>query len=119
MEYILVLGLQWKDSSLTGVARALLQPTSFVHMTMTCDLRMSILVEREVSMTQGCLKKLLKTRSMDSHGHQKGMVFNINFASYILQPLNFHCYKQAATIKLICDQAVPLGFKDWTLNLKF
>ena len=119
MKHILVLGLQQKDSNLTGVARVLLQPMSCVHVTMTCGLRMSILVGREVLTTQGCLKKLLKTRSIDSYGHQKGMFFNLNSASYILQPLNFHCYKQAAAIKLICDQAVPLGFKDWTLNLKF
>ena len=62
MEHILVLGLQRKDSSLIGVTRALLQPTSCVHVTMTCGL--PILVEREVPMTQGCLKKLLNTQSM-------------------------------------------------------
>ena len=69
MGHILVLSLQRKESSLTGVARALLQPTSCAHVTMTCGLRMSILVGREVAMTQGCLKKLLKTLSMESYGH--------------------------------------------------
>jgi len=38
MEHILVLSLQRKESNLTGIARALLQPTSYVHMTMTCDM---------------------------------------------------------------------------------
>ena len=49
-----------------------------MHVTMTCGLRMSMVVGREAPTTQGCLKKLLKTRSMASHGHQKVCVFNLN-----------------------------------------
>ena len=56
----------------------MLQPTSCMHVTMTCGLRMSMVVGREAPTTLGCLKKLLKTRSMASHGHQKVCVFNLN-----------------------------------------
>ena len=45
---------------------------------MTCGLRMSMVVGREAPTTPGCLKKLLKTRSMASHGHWKVCVFNLN-----------------------------------------
>ena len=45
---------------------------------MTCGLRMSMVVGREAPMTLGCLKKLLKTRNMASHGHRKVCVFNLN-----------------------------------------
>ena len=49
-----------------------------MHVTMTCSLRMSMVVGREAPTTPGCLKKLLKTRSMASHGHRKVCVFNLN-----------------------------------------
>ena len=45
---------------------------------MTCGLHMSMVVGREAPTTPGCLKKLLKTRSMASHGHRKVCVFNLN-----------------------------------------
>ena len=39
---------------------------------------MSMVVGREAPTTPGCLKKLLKTRSMASHGHRKVCIFNLN-----------------------------------------
>ena len=108
MERILVLGLQVREPSLVGVARAWLQPTLCAHATMIWSLHMSTLVGREVPTTQRSSKKLLKTRSMDSHGHRKVLLFCPNFFypefCYVIV-LNSVCYLFILFSVLFCSNS--------------
>ena len=63
---------------------------------------MSMVVGREAPTTPGCLKKLLKTRSMASHGHWKVCVFNLNPNIWFFRKIQIRFYTFGSLCCRLC-----------------
>ena len=65
-----------------------------------------MVVGREAPMTPGCLKKLLKTRSMASHSHRKVCVFNLNPNIGSLGRFKYANYIWFSVLQIVLQQPV-------------